>query len=115
MDQSRVAGIGNIYANEALYRAGIDPSCRTDRLGRESIGQLHHEVQGVLSEAIARQGTTFRDYRTGTGESGSFQDLLQVYGRGGLPCMRCGTTLTTTHAIDGRATTFCWRCQATNQ
>jgi formamidopyrimidine-DNA glycosylase len=111
MDQTRIAGVGNIYANEALFRARIDPSCRTDRLRPASIARLHRETRAVLTDAVAAQGTTFRDYRTGTGQSGSYQFLLQVYGRGGLPCVDCGTLLTTTHAIDGRATTFCWRCQ----
>jgi formamidopyrimidine-DNA glycosylase len=111
MDQRRIAGIGNIYANEALFRAKIDPSRPADSLTPAEMGRIHNEARAVLSEAIAASGTTFRDYRTGTGEAGSFQFLLQAYGRGGDPCVHCGTRLTTTHAIDGRATTFCWRCQ----
>ncbi len=113
MDQRRIAGIGNIYANEALFRAGVDPSCRADRLDHDQVGRLHQAVRSVLTDAIAAKGTTVRDYRTGTGQSGSFQHVLEVYGRGGLPCPRCDTLLTTTHAIDGRSTTFCWRCQRT--
>jgi len=113
MDQRRIAGIGNIYANEALFRAGVDPSCRTDRLSDDTITRLYQAVRSVLTDALAARGTTFRDYRTGTGQSGSFQHVLQVYGRGGSPCLRCGTVLATTHAIDGRSTTFCWRCQRT--
>ena len=112
MDQRRIAGVGNIYANEALFRAGIDPSRRTDRLSRETLSRLLSETRAVLSEAIEAKGTTLRDYRTGTGDTGSFQGVLQVYGRGGLPCVSCETTLATTHAIDGRATTFCYKCQA---
>ncbi len=111
MDQKRIAGIGNIYANEALYRAGVDPSRAANRLGRDELSRIYEEVRATLWEAIAASGTTFRDYRTGTGEAGSFQMLLKVYGRGGEPCVQCGTPLATTHAIDGRATTFCWRCQ----
>ncbi len=111
MDQKRVAGVGNIYANEVLFRAGIDPSCPTGKLGVTEMKTLLREIKCVLSEAIASHGTTFRDYRTGKGEKGSFQNRLLVYGRGGMPCVECGTLLTTTHAIDGRATTFCWRCQ----
>ncbi len=111
MDQRRLAGLGNIYANEALFRAGIDPSRRADRLSPKAVSILYGEVRAVLTEAIAAHGTTLRDYRTGTGESGSFQNMLQVYGRAGQPCVRCGTPLATTHAIDGRATTFCWTCQ----
>ena len=111
MDQRRLAGVGNIYASEALFGARIDPSCRTDHLTRDEFRRLHRSVRSVLRAAIAKKGTTVRDYRTGTGEEGAFQHHLRVYGRGGLPCLVCGTLLTTTHAIDGRTTTFCWRCQ----
>ena len=111
MDQHRLAGVGNLYANEALFRAGIDPSRPANRLGPAALANLYQEVRAVLDEAIAAQGTTFRDYRTGTGRRGGFQFALHVYGRGGEPCTRCGTVLQTTHLIDGRATTFCWRCQ----
>jgi formamidopyrimidine-DNA glycosylase len=111
MDQHRLAGVGNIYANEALFRAGVDPSARADRLTPEALARLYHEVRAVLGEAVAAQGTTFRDYRTGTGQRGGFQFKLHVYGRGGEPCTRCGTILQTTHLIDARSTTFCWRCQ----
>jgi formamidopyrimidine-DNA glycosylase len=69
----------------------------------------------VLRQAVRAGGTTIRDYRNGKGGSGSYQHTLLVYGRGGKPCHRCRTTLATTHAIDGRATTFCWRCQAMSQ
>jgi len=111
MDQRRVAGIGNIYANEALFEAGIDPSKRTDKLSLEEFARLHAAVQSVLERAVASAGTTVRDYRTGTGERGRFQFELKVYGRGGEPCVRCGKKLVTTHTIDLRATTFCPRCQ----
>lgn len=111
MDQHLIAGVGNIYANEALFRAGVDPSRRADRLEPDALARLHREVRAVLTEAIASKGTTFRDYRTGTGRRGGFQFRLHVYGREGEPCTRCGTILQTTHTIDARATTFCWRCQ----
>ena len=111
MDQRLLAGVGNIYANEALFKARIDPSRRSDRIERADLERLYGIVRNVLEDAIAAKGTTVRDYRTGTGETGTFQDVLEVYGRGGEPCPRCGAQLATTHAIDGRATTFCWRCQ----
>lgn len=111
MDQRRLAGVGNIYANEALFRAGVDPSRRADRLTDPELDRLYHAVRHILTDAIAEKGTTVRDYRTGTGEPGGFQHVLQVYGRGGAPCPRCGRTLVTTHAIDQRATTFCYGCQ----
>jgi formamidopyrimidine-DNA glycosylase len=111
MDQRRLAGVGNIYANEALFEAAIDPSKRTSRLSLEEFARLHTAVRGVLEQAVAASGTTVRDYRTGTGEPGRFQFELKVYGRGRQPCPRCGRRLATTHAIDGRATTFCASCQ----
>ena len=112
MDQRRLAGVGNIYANEALFRAGIDPSRPANRLSSDDFRKLYRTVRHVLRQAVRAGGTTIRDYRNGTGGSGSYQHTLLVYGRGGKPCPRCRTTLTTTHVIDGRATTFCWRCQA---
>lgn len=112
MDQRRLAGVGNIYANEALFRAGIDPSRPANRLSSDDFRRLYRTVRHVLRQAVRAGGTTIRDYRNGTGGSGSYQHTLLVYGRGGEPCPRCRTTLATTHAIDGRATTFCWRCQA---
>jgi formamidopyrimidine-DNA glycosylase len=111
MDQRRIAGVGNIYANEALYRARIDPARPANRVDRAAAGRLHRAVRDILARAIAAQGTTVRDYRTGKGEPGTFQFSLRVYGRGGEPCRRCRAVLVTTHAIDGRATTYCRRCQ----
>jgi formamidopyrimidine-DNA glycosylase len=111
MDQKRVVGVGNIYANEALFQAGIDPSKATHRLSLEELAALYTAIRDILERAIAASGTTVRDYRTGTGESGSFQLELQVYDRAGEPCRRCGHALATTHAIDGRQTTFCAWCQ----
>jgi formamidopyrimidine-DNA glycosylase len=111
MDQRRIAGVGNIYANEALFLARIDPSRPADSLDRTESQALHRSLRGILRAAVERRGTTVRDYRTGTGRRGRYQRVLRVYGRGGAPCVRCGTLLATTHAIDGRATTFCWRCQ----
>ena len=112
MDQSRIAGIGNIYANEALWRAGIDPSRAAKSIAPEKAELLRDEIVGVLEESIEARGTSFRDYRDARGERGRFAEKLQAYGRGGKPCMRCGATLIMTHAIDGRATVLCARCQS---
>lgn len=112
MDQRVLAGVGNIYANEALFAAGIDPSKPANRLAPEDHRRLHRELVRILQAAIASSGTTVRDYRTGTGEPGNFQLELLVYGREGEPCRRCGTRLIGTHAIDGRITVFCHRCQS---
>jgi formamidopyrimidine-DNA glycosylase len=111
MDQSRVVGIGNIYANEALWRAGIDPSRQGRSLRPEEVERLHGVIVPLLEEAIEARGTSFRDYRDARGERGSFAALLQVYGREGLPCANCGARLVGTHAVDGRATVFCAYCQ----
>jgi len=112
MDQGRLAGVGNIYANEALFAAGIDPSKAARRLTPDDHRRLHREIQRILRAAIDSNGTTVRDYRTGTGEPGNFQLELLVYEREGEPCRRCGTRLAGTHAIDGRITVFCHRCQS---
>jgi formamidopyrimidine-DNA glycosylase len=111
MDQRRVAGVGNIYANEALFQAGIDPSKPTSKLSLNEFARLHAAVTDVLERAVQSSGTTVRDYRTGVGEPGRFQFELKVYGRGGERCVTCGRKLVTTHTIDLRATTFCPTCQ----
>lgn len=112
MDQRRVAGIGNIYANEALWGVGIDPSRPARSLGADESGRLVAELQRVLRASIAARGTTFRDYRDAQNQRGGFADQLRAYGRGGAPCLRCGTRLLETHAIDGRSTVMCHRCQS---
>lgn len=112
MDQRAVVGVGNIYANEALFAAGIDPSKPAHLVAPEAVDRLHGHIVRILKAAIRSQGTTVRDYRTGTGAKGNFQFSLVVYEREGEPCVRCGTTLTGTHAIDARITVFCHRCQS---
>ncbi len=111
MEQRKIAGIGNIYANEALWRAGIDPSRSAASVSLEEATYLRNSIVGVLEEAIEARGTSFRDYRDARGKRGSFVEKLNAYGRGGLPCNRCGAKLVSTHAVDGRATTMCVRCQ----
>ena len=111
MDQRLVVGVGNIYANEALWRAGIDPSREARSLARDEGARLRDAVVDVLTESIAARGTSFRDYRDATGNKGGFEARLAAYGRGGLPCPRCGARLVDTHAVDGRTTVFCARCQ----
>lgn len=112
MDQRRLAGVGNIYANEALFAAAIDPSRAANRVRPDEARRLHAEIRRILDAAIASNGTTFRDYRTGTGERGNFQLELFVYGREGERCRRCGTRLVGTHLIDARITVLCHRCQS---
>jgi formamidopyrimidine-DNA glycosylase len=112
MSQRHLAGVGTIYANEALFAAGIDPSKPARQLTADDHRRLHAEIRRILSSAIASSGSTVRDYRTGTGETGGFQHELLVYGREGEPCVRCGTRLTGTHEIDARISVFCHRCQS---
>jgi formamidopyrimidine-DNA glycosylase len=111
MDQRAVVGVGNIYANEALFASGIDPSKPAHLVAPAAVDRLHDHLVRILEAAIRSQGTTVRDYRTGTGQKGGFQFSLLVYQREGEPCVRCGTALTGTHAIDARITVFCHRCQ----
>jgi formamidopyrimidine-DNA glycosylase len=111
MDQRRLAGVGNIYATESLWRSGIDPSRSANRIAPPSATALRESIVGVLTQAIAARGTSFRDYRDAHGARGTFAARLDAYGRAGLPCRRCGSRLIGTHAVDGRATVFCARCQ----
>jgi formamidopyrimidine-DNA glycosylase len=111
MDQQVLAGVGNIYANEACWIAKIDPSRPADTLTESDVESLLDAIRGVLTASIAVRGTSFRDYVDARGGRGGFVPQLTVYGRGGLPCARCGTPLVDTSAIDGRTTVFCWRCQ----
>jgi formamidopyrimidine-DNA glycosylase len=110
LDQRAAAGLGNIYADEALWRARIHPLRPAGSLEAHELRRLHRSIRDALRAGIARQGTTLRDYRTPNGEVGSMQDELRVYGREGEPCPRCGTAITKTRA-GGRGTWFCPRCQ----
>jgi len=111
MDQRVLAGVGNIYANEACWLAGLDPSRPAVSLSATESSSLLDALRRVLTASIAVRGTSFRDYVDARGGRGGFVPFLQVYGRGGAPCTRCGATLVDTSAIDGRTTVFCWHCQ----
>ncbi|HET9013885.1 MAG TPA: bifunctional DNA-formamidopyrimidine glycosylase/DNA-(apurinic or apyrimidinic site) lyase [Gemmatimonadaceae bacterium] len=111
MDQRVLVGVGNIYANEACWRAGVDPSRQARTLEPDDVARLHAGITSVLAESIAARGTSFRDYRDASGGRGDFERSLAVYGRGGEPCRRCGARLVETHAIDGRTTVLCAGCQ----
>jgi formamidopyrimidine-DNA glycosylase len=110
MNARVVAGIGNIYANEALFRAGIHPFRAAGRIARARYDTLTDSVRAVLQEAIAAGGTTLRDFVSGSGEPGYFRVHLDVYGRAGLPCPVCATPVRLTRQGQ-RATYFCPRCQ----
>lgn len=108
LSQRPVAGVGNIYADEALWLASINP--RATRLGRNRAAALLDAVRQVLTRAIDNGGTTFRDYRDAEGSAGRNQATLAVYGRAGQPCPRCGTELAG-GVIDARGSTWCPLCQ----
>ncbi len=114
LDQRKIAGIGNIYAAEALWRAGIDPRRPANSLELDEITALHAGIRSVLSDAIAQLGTTIgssiSDYRHSSHEAGSFQNQLAVYGRERVPCERCGTPIERIIQA-GRSTCFCPTCQ----
>lgn len=110
LDQSRIAGLGNIYVDEALHRIGIHPACITSRLGVTHLRALADSVRSVLTEAVDAGGSTIRDHRTADGRWGSFQERHGVYGRAGLPCRSCGTILRSIQ-VSQRTTVFCPTCQ----
>ena len=111
MDQYRLVGVGNIYANEALWRARIDPSRAASRVTPDEARVLRDEIVTILNEAIEAGGSTIRDFYGAQGEPGEFASRHNAYGHGGEPCARCGATLVETHVIDGRQTVLCVRCQ----
>ncbi|MGQ9917941.1 MAG: bifunctional DNA-formamidopyrimidine glycosylase/DNA-(apurinic or apyrimidinic site) lyase [Bryobacteraceae bacterium] len=110
LDQRFLAGLGNIYADEALHRARIHPLQSAGALSTRKVGLLHQAVAGVLREAIAAGGSTISDYVDGTGCSGRFQQLHRVYGREGQPCLSCGAVVRRL-VVAQRGTWFCPRCQ----
>jgi formamidopyrimidine-DNA glycosylase len=110
LDQRSLAGMGNIYADEALWRARIHPLRPAGELEHAEIERLHAAVREALELGIARQGATLSDYRMPNGDSGAMQDEFEAYGREGEPCSRCGTPIAKIRAA-GRGTWFCPRCQ----
>ncbi len=110
LNQKLLRGIGNIYADESLFRGGIRPRRRAGSLTRLELKRLYNSVQKVLNEAIAAGGTSISDYVDSEGESGLFQAKLRVYGRAGAPCVRCGTPIKRI-VVAGRGTHYCPKCQ----
>lgn len=110
MDSRIVVGVGNIYATEALFRAGIHPARAAGRVSRKRFEGLVATIRAVLAEAIEAGGTTLRDFSRSDGQPGYFQQSLDAYARGGQPCRRCGRTLHTSR-LGQRATVYCPGCQ----
>ncbi|HZT84923.1 MAG TPA: bifunctional DNA-formamidopyrimidine glycosylase/DNA-(apurinic or apyrimidinic site) lyase [Gaiellaceae bacterium] len=110
LDQRTLAGMGNIYADEALWRARLSPLRPAAGLDRAELRRLHRAIRAALEHGLARQGSTLRDYRLPDGSGGSMQDEFRVYGRRDEPCDRCGTPIARTR-VAGRTTWFCPTCQ----
>jgi formamidopyrimidine-DNA glycosylase len=110
MDQGTLAGMGNIYCDEALFQAGIHPLSRGADLEKEQVARLHRMMKKILKAAIAARGSTIRDYRDSSGSEGSFQSRHLVYGREGEPCTCCGTALLRIQ-VGSRSTHLCPVCQ----
>jgi len=110
LDQRILAGLGNIYVDEALWRAKLHPARRAGSLGKQALARLHGAIRVTLEIGIARHGATLRDYALPNGEAGSMQSEFRVYGREGEPCERCGARIAKTR-VAGRGTWFCSRCQ----
>lgn len=111
MNQRRIAGIGNIYADEILFRAGIDPFRPAKSLSREELRRLHSSLREVLREAIKKRGSSTSDYVDASGLPGSFQGHHRVYRRKGQPCLNCGEPIRRA-VLGGRSTHWCPRCQS---
>lgn len=110
MDQRLIAGLGNIYVDESLFRAGLHPLRRADRLSDDEIKTVMRAIKAVLRKAIRHRGSTLRDYVDANGTPGMFQSMHDVYDRKGLPCRRCGTPIKRL-IVGGRSTHFCPICQ----
>ncbi|HED64258.1 MAG TPA: bifunctional DNA-formamidopyrimidine glycosylase/DNA-(apurinic or apyrimidinic site) lyase [Planctomycetes bacterium] len=111
LDQSFLAGLGNIYVDESLHAARLHPETPSNRVSRRKAHELADAVRATLEEAIEREGSSFDTfYRTPEGNPGRFQDQFQVYGRAGRPCRRCGSTLSRI-VVAQRGTHLCPRCQ----
>ncbi|MDD4952965.1 MAG: DNA-formamidopyrimidine glycosylase, partial [Desulfovibrionaceae bacterium] len=110
LDQRVVAGVGNIYADEALFRAGIRPTARASDISPNRLRGLHAALSAVLGQAISENGSSIRDYVDSRGAAGAFQNSFRAYGRAGLACPRCGENMVRVR-VAGRATTYCPGCQ----
>lgn len=110
LDQSIIAGLGNIYADESLFAAGIRPTKRVSRMTKKEWERLAIAIKEVIQSALRHHGTTFRNYQDANGKMGDNFRYLKVYHRGGKPCPLCGKTLTKTK-VAGRGTVYCAHCQ----
>jgi formamidopyrimidine-DNA glycosylase len=110
LDQAVIAGLGNIYADEALFLSGIHPTTSCAQLSRENVRSLHHSIQTVLETALQEGGTTFSSFLNIVGVNGNYGRAAWVYGRKGQPCRHCGTPIESMR-LGGRSAHFCPQCQ----
>jgi formamidopyrimidine-DNA glycosylase len=110
LDQKMLAGLGNIYADESLFTAGIDPRIPANQLSKPQISRLNRSIKSILNRAIRHRGSTLRDYRDADGRPGDFQKIHRVYDRQGKPCTLCRTPIVRI-VLGGRSTHFCPKCQ----
>lgn len=110
LDQTFIAGLGNIYTDEALHRAKINPERLATTLTPREVAHLHHAIRDVILEGIDYRGTTFRDFADGDGRAGSYQELLRVYNREDSPCQHCGKPIIR-KKVGGRSSYYCPSCQ----
>jgi len=110
LDQTFIAGLGNIYTDEALYAAGIEPETKASAIKAKSVKKLHKSILSVLQEGIDNRGASIRDYIDGDGQPGNYQNLLKVYGKAGAQCQKCDATILR-KIVGGRSTFYCPDCQ----
>lgn len=110
LDQKIIAGLGNIYVDEALFLAGIRPERRANDIKEEELELLIKSINKVISQSLKHRGTTFKDFRDAKGNKGNFSNLLKVYGRGGKKCYKCGNEISKVK-VAGRGTHYCSVCQ----
>ena len=109
LDQSVLAGLGNIYVDESLWMSGIHPSSISSAVPKTRLSKLHKSIRLILSDAIIAKGTTIIDFSV-NGESGKYSDQLRVFGKHGKPCLKCGHTINKMR-VGGRGTYICKKCQ----
>lgn len=110
LDQKFVAGLGNIYVDEALYRARVSPARPSNKVTKKEAAAIAAAAKAVMLESIAVGGTTFQNFKDTKGENGNFKDFLQVFGKQGTPCSRCGNSIKKIR-VAGRGTHYCPNCQ----
>ncbi len=111
LNQEQISGLGNIYADEVCFLAGILPSRRAHRLTLAEVAKLYKACQSIIKKAVEKRGTTFRDYRDAAGGKGNYIKYLKVYGRGGEKCLKCKVSVLKKSRVAGRGTVYCVKCQ----